>query len=157
MGASCRHLRLATLVDSVVIASFCTRRRDPPPSTSPTQHPYMPLPSTTHSHTPHGMSANLIKLLRNIPLRDLSTPAQPLRGHFGVWIPNLGALLIIASVSLTHIPCLFVCFYESVSYVYVLFSTCLFTCAASVAWFVSGFVFITTVLFSFFFFCEFNT
>jgi len=35
-----------------------------------------------------------------------------------VRIPNLGALLaltIIASVSLTHLPCLFACFYESVS------------------------------------------
>jgi len=32
-----------------------------------------------------------------------------------VSIPNLGALPIVASVSLTHIPCLFACFYESVS------------------------------------------
>ena len=37
------------------------------------------------------------------------------RFNFGVWIPNLGTLPIIASVSLTHIPCLFACFYESVS------------------------------------------
>ena len=47
---------------------------------------------------------------------------------FRVWVPNPGALPIIVSVSLTHIPCLFVCFYESVSCVYVFLSTCCSTC-----------------------------
>jgi len=57
-----------------------------------------------------------------------------------VWIPNLGALPIIASVSLAHIPCLFACLYESVSCLYDFFSTCLSTCVASAAWFLFGFV-----------------
>jgi len=74
-----------------------------------------------------------------------------------VGIPNLGALPITISVSLTHLPCLFACFYESVSCLYAFFSTCLSTCVASSAWFVFGLVFITTFLFSFFFSCEFNT
>ena len=55
-----------------------------------------------------------------------------------------------------EIPRLFACFYESVSCVYVFFSTCLSTCVASVVWFVLGFVIITTFLSSFFFFFEFN-
>ena len=58
---------------------------------------------------------------------------------------------------ITHIPCLFACFYESVSYVYDFFSTCLSTCVASAAWFVFGFVFIATFLFSLIFSFEFNT
>ena len=72
--------------------------------------------------------------------------------EYRVWIPNLGALQIIVLVSLTHLPCLFACFYDSMSYVYVFFSTCLSTCVASAARFVFSFVFITTFLFSFFFF-----
>jgi len=73
-----------------------------------------------------------------------------------VWIAKPGALTIIASVSLTPNPSLFACFYESVSSVYVFFSTCLSACVASAAWFVFCFVFITTFLFPFFFFCKFN-
>jgi len=71
-------------------------------------------------------------------------------------MPNPGALPIIASVSLTPNPCLFAGFYESVSRVYVFFSTCPSACVASAAWFVFGFVFITTFLFPFFFFFQFN-
>ena len=56
-----------------------------------------------------------------------------------------------------HIPCLFACFYESVSFVYVFFSTSLSTRVASAAWFVFGFVFINTFLLCFFLSCEFNT
>jgi len=48
----------------------------PPPFTAgtpirtPTEHPGTQLPSTTHSHPPHGMSANFLKLCsRNIPLK----------------------------------------------------------------------------------------
>jgi len=66
----------STVVDFVLTASFCMHFRDLPPLLPPTQHPYMRLPSTTHSHTPHGMSAHLIKLLRNIPLRVLRTPVR---------------------------------------------------------------------------------
>ena len=78
------------------------------------------------------------------------------RLNFGVWIPNLGALPILASVSLTHPPCLFACFYESVSCVYAFFSTCRSTCVACAACFVFGSIFLTTFLFSSFFFYEFN-
>ena len=55
--------------------------------------------------------------------------------HFrvGVWIPNLGALPIIASVSLTHIPCLFACLHESVSRVYMFFPSCLSICVLRTA------------------------
>ena len=66
----------STLVDFVLTARFCMLRRDPPPTTPPTQHPYIQQPSATYSHTPHGMSANLIKLFRNIPLRVLRTPVR---------------------------------------------------------------------------------
>ena len=65
----------STLVDFVITASFFMHRRDPPPIHPPTQHSYMQPPSTTHSHTPHGIWANLIILFRNIPLRVVSTPA----------------------------------------------------------------------------------
>jgi len=39
---------------------------------------------------------------------------------YGVWIPNLSVLpmIMIVLVSLTHLPCLFACFYESVSCVH---------------------------------------
>jgi len=65
-----------------------------------------------------------------------------------VCIPNLGALPIIALVYLTHIPCLFACFYESVSCVYVFFSTCRSTCVARAACFVFCSIFLTTFLLS---------
>jgi len=64
-----------------------------------------------------------------------------------VRIPNRGALPIIASVSLTHFPCLFACFYESVSCVYVVFSTCPSTVRAAFFAFCS--IFLTTFLFLF--------
>jgi len=57
---------------------------------------------------------------------------------YGVWIPNPGPLPIIVSVSLTHNPCLFACFYESVLCVCAFFSTCLSTCVARAACFVPG-------------------
>jgi len=47
-------------------------------------------------------------------------------------IPNLGALPIIASFSLMHIPALLACF-ESVSCVYTFFSTCMSICVARAA------------------------
>jgi len=63
-----------------------------------------------------------------------------------VWISNPGALPIIASVSPQPIPCLFACFYESVSHVYVLFSTCLSSCVAREACFLFCSIFKTTLL-----------
>jgi len=51
-------------------------------------------------------------------------------------MPNPGALPLLDLVSLTHIPCLFACFHESVSCVYAFFSTCLSTCVARAACFV---------------------
>jgi len=73
-----------------------------------------------------------------------------------VWIPNLGTLPIIVSVSLTHIPDLFNCFYESVSCVYTFFSTCLSICVLCTAYFVCCSIFITTFFISFFFVYKFN-
>jgi len=72
------------------------------------------------------------------------------------WIPNLGALPIIASVSLTHLPCLFACFYEFVSCVYSVFSTYLSTCVARAACFVFCSISLTAFLFSFSFFYKFD-
>ena len=66
------------------------------------------------------------------------------------------ALPIIASVSLTHLPCLFACFYESVSCVYAVFSTYLSICIACAACFVFCSISLTAFLFSFFFFYKFN-
>ena len=69
--------------------------------------------------------------------------------HSRVRIPNLGALPIIASVSLTHLPCRFACFHESVSCVYVFFSTCHSTCVARAAYFVFCSIFITPFFYKF--------
>ena len=71
-------------------------------------------------------------------------------------IPNLGALPIIASVSLTYLPCLFACFYEYVSCVYAVFSTCLSTCVERAACCVICSIFLTAFLIIFFFFYKFN-
>ena len=65
-----------TLVDFVLIASFCMHHWDPPPILLPTQDPHMQPPPTRHSRTPYGMSAHLINLFRNIPLRVLLTPVR---------------------------------------------------------------------------------
>jgi len=54
------------------------------------------------------------------------------------------------------IPCLFACFYKSVSCVYAFFSTCLSTGVACAACFVFCLKFMTNFLFSFFFFCKFK-
>ena len=74
--------------------------------------------------------------------------------HGWVWVPSLGASTIIASVSLTHLPCLFACFYESVSCVFTFFSTCGSTYVArhSAACFGFCSVLITTFLLAFFLF-----
>ena len=50
----------STLVDFVLTADFCMYSRDPPPIHPLARHLYIQQPSTTHSHTPHGMSAYLI-------------------------------------------------------------------------------------------------
>ena len=64
--------------------------------------------------------------------------------HFEMWIPNIGVLPIILSVSLTHVPCLYACFYECVSCGYAFFSTCLSICVSRAACFVLWSVFIIT-------------
>jgi len=84
----------------------------------------------------------------HIPQRIGPTPVS----LFAVWIPNLGALQIIALVSLTHFPCLFAFICESVSCVYDFFSTRLSNCVARAACFVWCSVLITTFCFLFFFF-----
>jgi len=67
---SCQLARTLAIASTLVDAGFCIHNRDPPPIHPPTQHLYMQPPSTTHSHTPHGMSSYLIaKKFRNIPLR----------------------------------------------------------------------------------------
>ena len=53
-----------------------------------------------------------------------------------VWIPKLGALPTIDSVSLTHILCLFAYLYEVVLCVWTFFSTCLSICVSRAACFV---------------------
>ena len=81
MVARRRHLRSARgsadLVDLVLTVPFSMHRQDLTPILPPTHHPCMQPPSTTHSHPPHGMSANLIKLCsQSVPLRVLRTPVR---------------------------------------------------------------------------------
>ena len=124
----------------------------------PTQpHPANSAPHLSHPppHT-HPRWKFSQPLFPNIPLRVCADTREGVC-LTGVGIPNLGALPIIASFSRTHLPCLFACFYESVSCVYAVFSTCFASCVASAEWFMFGFVFITTFLFSCFFSCEYNT
>jgi len=118
-------------------------RRDLTPILPRTQYSCIQPTSTTHSNPPDGMSAKFVKLCpQNIPLRASNglTPTwrvypsrrEPTR------IPNLGALPIIPSVSPQPFPCLFACFYDSVSCVCTFFSTCLSDCVVRVACFVFG-------------------
>jgi len=53
--------------------------------------------------------------------------------HYPSVNPHLGGLPIIASVSPSHIPSLFACLHESMSCVYVCFSTCLSICVLRAA------------------------
>jgi len=81
MGSRRRHVHCCTAwptrVDFVLTVTLSMHRRDLTPILPPTQHTCMQPPSATHSHPPHGMSANLIKLCsRNIPLRVLWTPVR---------------------------------------------------------------------------------
>ena len=63
-----------TLFDFVLTVTSFMHLRDLTPIVSPTQHPCIQPPSATHSHPPHCISANLIKLCsRDIPLRILRT------------------------------------------------------------------------------------
>jgi len=154
MGLRRRHLHFCvawpTQVDFVFTVTLSMHRQDLEPILPTTQYSCMQPFSATHSHPPHGISANLIKLFPKYSSQSFADTREGVCIS-RVWIPNPCALPIIASVSPQPIPCLFACFYESVSYVYVLFSTCLSSCVASAEWVVFGFVFITTFLFSFFF------
>jgi len=71
-------------------------------------------------------------------------------------VPNFGALPIIASVSLAHLPYPFACFYESVLCGYVIFSTCRSTCVARGTCFVFCSIFITTFVVTCSFFYKSN-
>ena len=156
MGLRRRHLHFCvawpTQVDFVFSVTLYMHRQDLEPILPITQYSCMQLFSATHSHPLHGISANLEKLFPKYSSQSFADTRE------GVCIiHNPCALPIIASVSPKPIPCLFACFYESVSYVYVLFSTCLSNCVASAAWVVFGFVFISTFLFSCFFSCDYST
>ena len=94
----------------------------------------------------HGMPENLFNCV-TVPEMLLSKKLPhglTAAWRVGVRIPNLVALPIIASVSLTHIPCLFACFYESVSCVYAFFSTSLSISVSRAAYFVFYSMFKTT-------------
>jgi len=132
------------------------------PSTQPHPTTSQPHPTTIDSrphirrHTCTSPSQPIItSLMPNwyCPLVFLweSGPHQLDRwvGSPEVWILNLGALPIIASISFTHLACLCACFYECSSCVYTFFSTCLSTCVARAACFVFSSVFIITCMFSF--------
>jgi len=78
---------------------------------SPGTHPQHYSP-TSDPHSPHGEPENLFSCV-TVPEIFLSKKLP--HGLTAAWrvglrIPNLGALPIIASVSLTHIPCLCACF-----------------------------------------------
>ena len=100
--------------------------------------PHPPLASSTQqSHHPHSLKK---KLFNRVPQKFLSEKLPhglTAAWHFGVWIPNLGALPIIASVSLTHNPSLVACLHESMSCLHVFFSTDLSTCVLRAACLVS--------------------
>jgi len=134
-----------------------TRQHYTPLSHPTTPYQLRPAPTSRTLHPTHTLDENFLHLcFPNIPLRICVDTREGVC-LTGVGIPNLGALPIIASFSLTHLPCLFACFYEPVSCVYAFFSTCLASCVASAEWFVFGFVFITTFLFSCFFSCDYST
>jgi len=148
------------MADSGWLRSHCYTFHAPPRPRPRIYHPThtTPLHATTLRHTLTPSTWHVSKLDKIVFPKYFSqswlarlTPSS----WYGVWIPNLGAVpkIIIASVSLTHIPCLFACFYDSLSFAYAFFSTCV----VSAAWFVFGFAFITTLLRSFFISCEFNT
>jgi len=63
-----RRAAAQNLVDWVLglTVTFSMHRRDLTPILPPTQHHCLQPPSTTHSHPPHGMSANLINCVPKI-------------------------------------------------------------------------------------------
>jgi len=121
------------------------------PHTYPSiQHPCMQALSTTHSHPPHSMSANLIKLCsgpRNIPLRegdyidwrhnlpDVSFELQ--RVNPQPWRFTNNSLSFPEAHSLS--VCLFLWFCVVCVYFDLMISTCLSACVVSAACFVLGF------------------
>jgi len=101
--------------------------------------PHPPLaPSTPHTHPPWNSCSLLFPKYSSQRLTDTREGVCITR----VWIPNLGALLIIASASLTHTPCLFACLYESMSCMYVFFFTWLSICVLRAACFMFCWIFI---------------
>jgi len=123
------------------------------PHTYPSTHT-TPLHGTTLHHTLTPSTRHVSELCKIVFPKYSSQSHQQGRRIVGVQSVNPQPWRFTnnsLSVSM-HIPCLFACFYESVSCVYAFFSTCLSTCVASAARFVFSFVFITTFLFSVFFF-----
>jgi len=126
---------LRGMADSRWLCASCYPLHAPSrPDTFP--HTYTtPLHATTFLHaltpsTRHVSKLDKIVFPKNSSQSRLArlTPSS----CYGEWIPNLGALPIIASVSPQPIPCLFACFYELVP-------TCLSACVVSAACFVFGF------------------
>jgi len=115
--------KIGLSVDFVLTVTSSMYGRDPTPILPPTQHLCMQPTSTTHSHPPNGMSANFKIVFPKYSPQSHQQGRSRLDGVPSVY-HNLGALPIIASVSLTPIPCLFACFCESVSCEYAFFSTC---------------------------------
>ena len=97
-----------------------------------------------HTHTLHTACQRTWLNCFEIFLSEKLPHGLTAAWYFGVWIPNPDALPIIASVFVAPIICLFACFYESVSCVYVFFSTCRSSCVVRAVCFVFCSIFITS-------------
>jgi len=135
------HLRPNSPYQDTSLRPYPNKR---PPTTHRTtlRSPFPPnhtLPTHPNTHLLHPASHDHtlpIKLQFNVSQMILSTSfytALEVNFHGRVRVLNLGALLIIASVSLTHNPSLVACLHESMSCAYVLFSTCLSICVLCAA------------------------
>ena len=127
MVARWRHLQLARgRARSWLGAHRYLLHAPPRPHTYPSSHTTLiPAPTLHHTLTPSTLHVSELDKIVFPKYSSQSILAQlTLSSWYWEWIPNLGALTIIASVPLTPIPCLFACFYESVLCVYVFFSTC---------------------------------
>jgi len=143
MGAWRWHLRLARdSADFVWLRAHCHLLHAPPrPHTYRFTHT-TPVYTTTLRHTLTPSTLHISELDKIVFPRYSSQSFTDTREGVYVTrvrIPNPGALPIIASVSPQPFPCLFACLYDSVSYVYTFFSTCLSACVARAACFVFGF------------------
>ena len=156
MGSRCRHLRLARgSVYSDWLRSHRYPLHAPPrPHTYPSTHT-TPLHATALHHTLTPSTRHVSKICKIVSPKYSSQRGDYITEGIlwwksslddGVRIPNRGALPIIASVSLTHLPCLFACFHEFVSCMCFIFSTCRSTCVARAACFLFCSILKTTFL-----------